>query len=114
MQTLTTPILDGTYSVQDTTLTDYAAKWDYGYIVAIRQLSLTPSIDVHPVELAMAAMQAGVSLVGVWTYPVTGTVFLDEVEHIDSLSDALRIAAERNELAIWSLADNACIYLPVS
>jgi hypothetical protein len=107
--TLALPVRDGTYSVHNGWLHDYASRWSGGYIVATHALQ---TLDYsNPVDIAITAMNDKVRLIGVWTDSETGRVYLDAVEHIESRSDALRIAAERGELAIWDLYAKAEIRL---
>lgn len=82
---------DGTYRVErigfsTPTLTD-------GYVVAIR-----------PIKREADIVTEG-TLFGRWT-DEDGTIYWDEVEVIDGLSDALDAARFRGELAVWDLANN--------
>lgn len=42
--------------------------------------------------------------VGVWTNPATGVVYRDVYEHVSGIVQALDLATERHELAIWDVA----------
>lgn len=85
------PSKDGTYSLkEDGTFEDYAAKWSYGYIVGVKPLQGEPRVG---------------ELFGVWTDPEDGTLYVDVVEHVDALTDAIRVAVSRGEKAIYDLRD---------
>ncbi len=49
---------------------------------------------------------------GVWTDKETHVVYIDGSDHYESLEDALRFAAERDEIAIWDIAGGEEIRLP--
>lgn len=74
---------DGTY-LQDRAGVwhDYAARWSYGYIVAIR-----PATDVD--------IEEPYNLIGVWKNPESGHVYVDVVEHVSDIDTALDRARER-------------------
>jgi hypothetical protein len=92
---------DGTYLIQpDGQVIDYAERWSYGYIVGVQDLSyLGGSAFITP------------GLVGVWTDTDDGRVYVDRVKHVDALSDALDLAREHGELAIWDLREEKEIRL---
>ena len=107
-------VADGTYTVVNGELVDYAAKWAFGYIVAKGSDAYgayqTPSRVT--VENVIAGAKAfGWSLFGVWVDPATGIQYIDPVEHIAALPDALTVARQRGEIAIYSLRDEVCVYL---
>jgi len=54
---------------------------------------------------SVPSMPVGVA-VGRWTHPVSGLIYWDEVEVIESLLEAGNVARERGELAIWDNFNN--------
>lgn len=98
---------DGTYiKTESGEIVEYASKWAYGYIVGIQNVA---TIEDHPlyvdklieIRIRIRTIPAH-KLFGVWT-DSDGTVYIDYVEHVDTLSAALSKARERGELAIWDL-----------
>jgi len=107
-------ISDGTYvlgkdSAGNDTVEDYAARWSYGYLVGHKE-ALPKSTSLPTVAQIVEALKVH-RKVGVWTDPNTGTVYVDAVDHIPALSDALRIAKVRGELAIYSLMESKEIWV---
>lgn len=103
---------DGTYSVWHGVATDYAAKWAYGYMVGVGNLLALEVERITQADLTVAEA-FGDHLMGVWTDPETGVSYLDRVKHVAALSDALALARENGELAIWDLRERKTIYVPV-
>jgi len=50
--------------------------------------------------------------VGSWIDEETSLVYLDNIKQVESLEDALALAQENGELAIYDLANKCCIDLP--
>lgn len=104
---------DGTYiKREDGTVDNYGNHWAYGYIVGVqnvavyRQDAITTELlgDDAPEFLSELAVKVlpPHKLFGVWT-DSDGSVYVDYVEHVDTLSAALSKARERGELAIWDM-----------
>lgn len=89
---------DGTYSRSGDVINDYSQKWAYGYMVGIGSLC---SDDFR---------LPGSILFGVWTDD-NGKRYYDRVRHVDALSDALILARQHGELAIWDMRREEAIYL---
>lgn len=68
-----------------------------GYWVAITEADLESVYTGH--------------LVGVWTDTNTGKVWVDVVEYRESLGDAVELAKQHNQLAIWDNANSKEIRL---
>ena len=95
---------DGTYLKTDPdTVINYAARWDYGYIVAVEPIDTFRS--EHRSHLGAVTddyVRVG-QLFGVWEDSRTGHIYVDIVQHVDALSDALELASAHNQLAIWDV-----------
>lgn len=102
---------DGTYiKTESGEIVDYAVKWAYGYIVGVQAIATVGGLDGellgdggtdYLIEAHIRSIPAH-NLFGVWT-DSDGTVYIDYVEHVGSLSVALSKARERGELAVWDL-----------
>lgn len=111
---------DGTYLIQQNVeIVNYGERWAYGYFVADGQrgVELDPETfklwaDAH-ISAAMrkVAKESGTNLVGVWTRPETGIIYIDPVNHISDRESAVKLGTERGELAIWDARDNVAITL---
>lgn len=84
-------IKDGTYRVEAIGFSEPALT--SGYVVAVR-----------PIKREADVPTTG-TLFGRWT-DADGTVYWDQVEVIDGMTDALDAARFRGELAVWDLANN--------
>lgn len=95
---------DGTYiKAESGEIVDYASKWAYGYIVGIQPVFESMGIQTREDWVTGAIVQIPAhKLFGIWT-DEDGTVYVDYVEHVDTLSAALSKARERGELAVWDL-----------
>ena len=60
----------------------------------------------------MRAVQYLADGIGSWTDPATGTLYVDLSTRHDDLSDALSVAAERGEIALWDTVDQVAIDTP--
>lgn len=103
------PVADGTYQIRDGNLVDYAAKWSYGYMVGLPGGMQFNSYRITQGGLAKTAAQLGWTLFGVWTDPETGIQYIDPVKHVGAIQDALALARESGELAIWDLRESVAI-----
>lgn len=108
MQELLGIVPDGTYSVWHGVATDYAARWAYGYMVGVGNLLTLDDQRITQGDLTVAEA-FGDHLLGVWTDPETGISYLDRVKHVGALSDALALAHENGELAIWDLREGKTV-----
>lgn len=57
-------------------------------------------------ELAWFVGSTDARYFGVWTDSESGDIFFDAVDHLDNEMDALVLADERNELAIWDIVNS--------
>ena len=96
---------DGTYSVTSEGISNYSERWAYGYMVGVESLRVA-NVGRYPTGAELRII-AGNGLVGVWKDTKGGKVYVDRVQHVDALSDALKLAAELGELAIWDLSTNS-------
>lgn len=55
---------------------------------------------------------AGETHIGSWLDRETGTVWIDASEHYADRTEALRVAVDRGELAIWDIAANEEVRVP--
>ena len=101
--TLNKTYKDGTYSITSEGITNYCERWDYGYMVGVESLAKA-NIGRYPRGDELFVL-AGNGLVGVWKDSQAGRVYVDRVRHIDTLSEALTLAKDLGELAIWDLRD---------
>ncbi len=83
-----------------------------GYVVAIPTGVCTKDLAVvaafvadHLAEVEFHAAR----FFGAWTDPNTGVIYVDQVEIIFNLTDALETADARNELAIYDLSSQTTI-----
>ncbi len=114
---------DGTYYVRsDGTFYDYAARWAYGAIVGgIDNATRIAPVVVWNSDLnRFWAIRNAVrdsrdfahrsALVGVWT-DAEGVTWIERVEHIDTIAEALTIARARGESAIYDLSTDTVRFL---
>ena len=90
---------DGTYML-DAHGDLHRMNYTSGYTVAVKPIAVLPSgfyVGYDIPELVV---------IGKWTHPVSGLVYWDEVEVIESLLEAGNVARQRNELAIWDNLNN--------
>lgn len=112
----TTPTVeDGTYSIDKFgELTDYAVKWDYGFIVAIENI-VTSNLGRHPtlheVRELVSNLAPEATLIGVWLDHEGGKCYIDEVKHVSTRAEAIELARENKELAIFDLYTKTVEYL---
>lgn len=93
-------VKDGTYTVDNAGIHDYAAKWAYGYMVGTGAILQT---NEPLTERALSELHEGYGgVIGIWA-DTDGTIYVDKVRHVDALSDAIDLAKRGNELAIWDL-----------
>lgn len=102
--TLNKTYSDGTYAITSEGISNYAERWDYGYMVGVESLAKA-NIGRYPTGDELLVL-AGNGLVGVWKDVQGGRVYVDRVRHIDTLTEALTLARSLGELAIWGLRDN--------
>lgn len=57
-------------------------------------------------------LDAGETHIGSWLDTETGTVWIDASEHYTDRAEALAVAADRGELAIWDIAANEEVRVP--
>lgn len=88
---------DGTYFL-DSEANVHRMSIRRGYTVAIRPIDVDGAIEVTNLNTG--------TIFGKWTHPVSGIVYWDEVEVIDSLLEAGNVARQRGELAIWDNFNN--------
>lgn len=109
MDTITSPVrfsdivVDGTYLV-DASGTLHRMNYTSGYTVAVKPIGL--SFDSASTDYVGRDVPK-LTLVSRWTHPVSGNVYWDEVEVIDSLLEAGNVARQRGELAIWDNLNNS-------
>ena len=92
---------DGTYAITPESITDYGIRWAYGYMLGVETI-VSANIGRYPTGDELRTI-AGLGLVGVWLDKPGGRVYVDKVRHIDTLVEALNLAASLGELAIWDL-----------
>ena len=100
---------DGTYAITDEGISNYGERWAYGYMVGVESLRVA-NVGRYPTGEELRTL-AGKGLVGVWKDSQAGRVYVDRVRHIDTLAEALKLAKELGELAIWDLRSNSEIRL---
>lgn len=79
-----------------------------GYFVGGRypSLILEDVAEIHREKVAeFVNTTPAADYYGVWTDRETGKVYIDAVDHYREAEYALRIAAERNEIAVWDIAN---------
>lgn len=88
---------DGTY-IQDSygDIEEYASKWAYGYIVGTAPI-MSDQLD-------------GLKLFGVWTDD-DGVRYYDHVVHVDAYQDAISLAMDYGQEAIYGLREEEVIYV---
>lgn len=84
-------IADGTYRIENIGFS--TPELTTGYVVAIRPIQ-------HEADIVTEG-----ALFGRWTDETDGKVYWDEVEVFQDVTEALLVAANRGELAIWDLAE---------
>lgn len=87
---------DGTYLIKPEGIVDYAERWAYGYIVGVRELKTSDLKDW--------------TLIGRWTNP-EGDVEWDLVVHVDAWQDAVKMAKDYDQRAIWDLRDKKEVFV---
>ena len=92
---------DGTYVITPEGISDYGIRWAYGYMVGVGTI-VSANIGRYPTGEELRSI-AGLGLVGVWKDIQGGRVYVDRVQHIDTLVEALNLAASLGEIAIWDL-----------
>lgn len=95
---------DGTYML-DAHGDLHRMNYTSGYTVA--KLALWSDKPSNPFTLEMPKL----ALLGKWTHPVSGVIYWDEVEVIDSLLEAGNVARQRGELAIWDNLNNREVFV---
>lgn len=102
---------DGTYLVKSNgDIVNYGERWGYGYFVA----NGADGVELDPGQDAAGWIRDATFtdyLVGVWTNPENGVVYIDPVDHVDSREYAIKLGRERGELAIWDAYENVAITL---
>lgn len=92
-------LADGTYRLTSAgTLDD--ANYRSGYLVAVEELASIAAI-CYPTN----------TLVGVWTDPKTGIIYLDRSVWVRCKFEALALAKSHSQLAIWDARNNVSIYV---
>jgi hypothetical protein len=85
---------DGTYLFTPAGVVDYAERWSYGYIVGVRPLEMN---DLKTYTLA-----------GIWT-DENGMRHYDLVKHVDAYQDAVRMAHDNEQVAIYDMRDEKVV-----
>jgi len=87
---------DGTYLLTAEGSLNYEDRWAYGYLVATGPVSLR--------ELGPGL------LFGVWTDP-EGHRHFDKVRHVDARVDAVKLAQECGQQAIYDLMEKKVVFV---
>lgn len=92
---------------------DHTELPEYGYYVGGRFPSfVVDSVeDIDRGELAWWVGSHEADYYGVWRDVKTGKVYFDGVDHVSGLGHALRLAASREEIAIWDIKNGQEIRL---
>jgi hypothetical protein len=112
---------DGTYLIKPNgDIVNYGERWAYGFFVAEGRKGFSTTSD-SPVKfedylneaeiLETIALRSPQSLVGVWTAPDSGNVYIDPVTHISDYASAVKLGRDNGELAIWDAFKSEEIYL---
>ncbi len=112
-------ISDGTYfRIDEHSTFDYGARWNYGFIVATEEIGTVAPValwnEPRHYEATLRNLISDIpdrTLYGVWTDPETGRVYVDKVQHVDSATDALHLAREHDQIAIYDLRSRSVITL---
>jgi hypothetical protein len=102
---------DGTYYKNSREVFNYGERWEYGYVVGIGSLGYI-SKNSNWTDEFLASVIVGLphnTLFGIWTDEID--VFIDLVKHVDSYAEAMRIARENNERAIYNLRTHTCEFV---
>lgn len=86
---------DGTYLITPKGVVNYAERWGYGYIVAVRPLEVDDLTEY--------------TLAGIWTND--GVRHYDLVKHVGAYQDAVREAHENEQTSMYDLLNGEVVYI---
>lgn len=84
----------GTYLIRESGLVNYSDRWAYGYAVGLRPMEFE---DIVPS-----------ALVGVWE-DIVGARHYDVVQHVDAIQDAVNMARDNSQQAIYDFYEGRVI-----